>query len=143
MVNSIINYFRKNPTTPTIKKVYQNPESSVVDLIFKRYKGYHGTLLERVGDEQIQSGKFDQRERRIYLADFETAKRYAEKRCTGQKTPVIVKISSETKPLWNEITLDGHGFTGLGAYEYFPANAQVRIEAVYMVEDNQTQNPKE
>ncbi len=141
MINTFFHFFNRNTANPTIKKIYQNPESGIIDL-FKRYRGYHGTLLESVGDEQIQHGKFDQRGNRIYVDGFDTAKRYAAKGWSD-KTPVIVKISSETKPLWNEMTFDEYTCSGLGAYQYFPPNAQVRIDAVYVVEDNQTPGIKE
>lgn len=117
---------------------FQSPKGRSLFEFFKTTVGYHGTSEGRMRD-QIKEGKFKNADRRIYIADKETAAAYALNAAKDGTKPLVLKIYSTTKPILNEITTGSwSGMGSLGMYEYFPAgpDQEVYIEKAYEVKDH-------
>ncbi|HSX11905.1 MAG TPA: hypothetical protein VLF61_00240 [Rhabdochlamydiaceae bacterium] len=101
--------------------------------------GYHGTTTKALGD-QLKKGKFEDRGKKIYFAELETAVRYAAQKSSLDKSDaIVVKVYSEQRSKINKLLpseMEGHGVSiGLGAYSYLvPEENPVYIQEVYQQE---------
>ncbi len=120
-----------------------------------RFHGYHGTRLTAL-DGQLQQRQFEDRNQPIYLSTEHTALKYALRRlwsehdgysmyCPTYRVSddqgVILAISSDTRPLQNDLSLHPHLF----AYYYFPPGAKVSIDGAWLIDQavSPTQQLKE
>lgn len=121
-----------------LNPVFQNPKGRSLFALFTTTVGYHGTSEGRMGD-QIIEGKFANADRRIYVADKETATAYALKASRDGTKPLVLKIYSTTKAIFNESSNNSWSGVGdKGAYQYFPPGPtqDVFIEKGYEVKDH-------
>lgn len=119
-----------------LEPVFTNPKGGSLWDLFSKKVLYHGTSEGRIGG-QLQAGQFDNIGRRIYGDSESAAISYALKAAKADGTkPLVLKISSKAKPLWNEDTDGGwSGLKGLGIYRYFAPgpDQNVKIESAYEV----------
>ena len=94
---------------------------------------FHGSTEKRTSD-QMNSGAFEDRNKKVYFAELETAIDYATGRTAPNDTAVVHEIYSQQKPSTNSISTDGWGF-GLGLYSFFKtATNRVHIVRSWKVE---------
>jgi hypothetical protein len=74
-----------------------------------RIRGFHGTSLEALSN-QLQNGKFDNQNRRIYFASVDTAVDYAHFKESCGEHGIIVELSSDCHSQLNDFINEDLGF---------------------------------